>query len=348
MIRRVSGNLLEADVEALVNTVNTVGVMGRGVALQFKFAYPANYEAYRAACDAGEVEPGKMLIIEANRLYNPRYIINFPTKRHWKSKSRMDDIESGLIALAEEVRRLGIRSIAVPPLGCGLGGLDWTEVYPRIEAALGNLPEVEVLVYEPDGPPDAAVMANRTPRPKMTAGRASLLGLMNSYLEPLMDDAVTLLEAHKLMYFMQEAGEPLRLNFVKGIYGPYATNLHHVFEKVEGHFIVGYGDGSEAPGKTLTLKQEAMQEAGAFLTSRATTRSRLARVVRLIEGFETPYGMELLASVHWIATREDTAARGDAKRAQAGVAAWSDRKRRLFKNEHLMAAWEQLRNNRWI
>lgn len=348
MIRKATGNILEAAAEALVNTVNTVGVMGRGVALQFKLAYPTNYEVYRAACEAGEVEPGKMLIVEVNPLYTPRYIINFPTKRHWKGKSRIEDIESGLTALAGEITRLGIKSIAVPPLGCGLGGLDWGKVFPRIEAALGDLPGVEVLVYEPDGAPNAAAMPNRTPRPKMTAGRASLLGLMHRYLEPLMDDAVTLLEAHKLMYFMQEAGEPLRLNFVKGVYGPYATNLHHVFEKVEGHFIVGYGDGSEAPGKILELRGEAVQAAEAFLASRTQTGGRLARVVRLIEGFETPYGMELLSSVHWIATREDVAARSDSGAAQAGVAAWNDRKRRLFKAEHVKAAWEQLRQDHWI
>lgn len=348
MIRKATGNILEAAAEALVNTVNTTGVMGRGIALQFKLAYPDNYEAYRAACRAGEVEPGKMLIVQVNPLYAPRYIINFPTKRHWKAKSRMEDIESGLAALAADINRLGIKSIAVPPLGCGLGGLDWRQVRPRIEAALGDLPGVEVFLFEPDGTPDAAAMPNRTPRPKMTAGRASLLGLMHRYLEPLMDDAVTLLEAHKLMYFMQEAGEPLRLKFVKGVYGPYATNLHHVFEKVEGHFLVGYGDGSEAPGKVLEVKVEAAQAAEAFLASRALTGRRLARVVRLIEGFETPYGMELLSSVHWIATHEAAAARREPGAALAGVAAWNDRKRRLFKSEHVKSAWEQLHKEHWL
>jgi O-acetyl-ADP-ribose deacetylase (regulator of RNase III) len=281
-------------------------------------------------------------------LYNPRYIINFPTKRHWKGKSRLEDIESGLTALVAEIDQLGIKSIAVPPLGCGLGGLDWQEVYPRIEAALGHLSGVEVLVYEPDGAPEAATMPNRTPRPKMTASPALLVDLMHRYLESLMDDEVTLLEAHKLMYFMQEAGEPLKLQFVRGVYGPYAKNLHHVLERIEGHFIVGYGDGREAPGKTLEVKGEAVQAAEAFLANRAETRNRLGRVVRLIEGFETPYGMELLSSVHWIATRENAAARKDLEAAQAGIAAWSDRKRQLFQAEHVKAAWEQLRKDHWI
>src|SRR5215208_2123004 len=116
-IRR--GDLLAADAEAVVNTVNCVGIMGRGIALQVKNAYPANFKAYEAACKRGEVEPGRMLVHETGQLTNPRYIINFPTKRHWRGRSRIEDIESGLDALVAEVRRLGIKSIAVPPLGCG-------------------------------------------------------------------------------------------------------------------------------------------------------------------------------------------------------------------------------------
>ncbi|MCO5761728.1 MAG: macro domain-containing protein, partial [Chromatiaceae bacterium] len=128
MFELTRGNLLEADVEAVVNTVNTEGVMGKGVALQFRKAYPDNYEAYRRACEADEVQPGRMFIFDRQALTNPRFIVNFPTKRHWRSPSRMEDIESGLKALVADVHRLGIRSVAVPPLGCGLGGLPWPEV----------------------------------------------------------------------------------------------------------------------------------------------------------------------------------------------------------------------------
>src|SRR6516162_7903389 len=119
MVERVSGNLLDADVQALVNTVNTVGVMGKGIALQFKKAYPENYRAYKKACDAGQVQPGQMLTYDLGGLQNPRYIINFPTKRHWRGGSKIEDIESGLVALIKEVERLKIESIALPPLGCG-------------------------------------------------------------------------------------------------------------------------------------------------------------------------------------------------------------------------------------
>lgn len=159
MIELTRGDLFQADAEALVNAVNCVGVMGRGIALQFKQAFPHNFTAYAAACKRGEVEPGRMLVVETAQRTAPRYIVNFPTKRHWKDKSRLADIDSGLLALIAEVRRLGIRSIAVPPLGCGLGGLAWTDVRPRIERAFAALPDVRVLLYEPEGaPPEARVV----------------------------------------------------------------------------------------------------------------------------------------------------------------------------------------------
>lgn len=148
MIRYVQGDILQADSEALVNTVNCVGVMGRGIALRFKEAFPANFKAYAVACRRGEVQPGRLFVFDTGRLTKPRYIINFPTKRHWCGKSRLEDIEAGLAALVEEIRSRRIRSIAIPPLGSGLGGLDWAEVRPRIERALAALPEVEALVFE--------------------------------------------------------------------------------------------------------------------------------------------------------------------------------------------------------
>ena len=135
MIEYKTGDILAADTEALVNTVNCVGVMGRGIALQFKNAFPENFVAYERACRLGEVQPGRMFVFDTHGLTNPRFIINFPTKRHWRGKSRLEDIDSGLEALVEEIRARGIRSIAIPPLGSGLGGLNWLDVRPRIEQA---------------------------------------------------------------------------------------------------------------------------------------------------------------------------------------------------------------------
>ncbi|MGE5482576.1 MAG: macro domain-containing protein, partial [Bacteroidota bacterium] len=294
MIRYTQGDILKAEAEALVNTVNCVGVMGRGIALRFKQAFPANFKAYAAACQRGEVQPGRMFVFDTGKLTLPRYIINFPTKRHWRGKSRIEDIETGLAALVEEIRASKIHSIAIPPLGSGLGGLDWAEVRPRIERALAALPEVEAIVFEPGGAAADTRGSRSSDVPKMTPGRAALVSLMNFYLAALLDPTITLLEVHKLMYFLQAAGEPLRLRYVKGTYGPYAENLRHVLREMEGHFITGYADGGDAPEKPLRLVPGAVRDAETFLKTHGGTRERLERVARLVEGFETPYGLELL------------------------------------------------------
>jgi O-acetyl-ADP-ribose deacetylase (regulator of RNase III) len=149
MIEYKTGDILTENVEALVNSVNCVGVMGRGIALQFKNAFPENFKAYAAACRRNDVQPGRMFVFETGRLANPRFIINFPTKRHWRGNSRIEDIDAGLAALVEEIRSRNIRSIAIPPLGSGLGGLNWSEVRPRIEATLRELDELKVVIFEP-------------------------------------------------------------------------------------------------------------------------------------------------------------------------------------------------------
>ncbi len=155
MIRFKTGDILAEDVEALVNTVNCVGVMGRGIALQFKKAFPENFRAYAETCKRGGLLPGRMFVFETRALTNPRYIVNFPTKRHWRNNSRIEDIEAGLVDLTRIIHERNIRSIAVPPLGCGLGGLDWKVVRQHIEDALRDLNGVEIVVFEPHGAPEA-------------------------------------------------------------------------------------------------------------------------------------------------------------------------------------------------
>ena len=162
MIQTTQGDLLNADAEALVNTVNCDGVMGRGIALQFKKKFQENFNVYKKACDAGFLRPGMMLVHDCCGLFNPRYIINFPTKDHWRSNSKLEYIESGLVALVDEIRKRGIKSIAIPPLGCGLGGLEWNQVRPRIEAALQEFTDVQILLYEPVGSADAVAKARQT------------------------------------------------------------------------------------------------------------------------------------------------------------------------------------------
>jgi O-acetyl-ADP-ribose deacetylase (regulator of RNase III) len=344
MIEIKKGNLLETDAEALVNTVNCVGQMGKGIALQFKKAYPENAKAYEHACKAGEVRPGRMCVFETGSMLNPRYIINFPTKRHWRGDSRIEDIDAGLKALVEEVRARGISSIAIPPLGCGLGGLDWRAVKPMIEQALAALPGVKAFLFEPVGTPDAKTMPVRTKRPKMTVARALFIKLMQQYGQ--LAYRLTLLEIQKLAYFLQEAGEPLRLKYQAHIYGPYADNLNKVLEVLEGHYIRGYAD-STRPDVDIELLKNAEEEADDFLKVHQSTLPRLKRVADLIEGFETPYGMELLSSVHWVVTHRSPRAQTLEDTIKT-VHGWNERKRAMFKPEHIRIAWARLSEQGWL
>jgi O-acetyl-ADP-ribose deacetylase (regulator of RNase III) len=340
------GNLLTADTEALVNTVNTVGVMGKGIALQFKRAFPANYSAYRAACGRGEVQLGAMFVFDTGRLGVRRYVINFPTKGHWRSRSRIEDIRSGLNDLVRVVRERRIRSIAVPALGCGNGGLAWPDVRSLIVEAFAGLPDVDVIVFPPAGAPDPQDMPVATDRPRMTSGRAVLLATMEKYLSRAMAidlrDGVSELEIQKLAYFLQTLGQPLRLSFVRHFYGPYAEQLHHVLQEMEGHYLVGYGDRSSHVQdlQPIRLIDDAGAAAVAWLRSHDPQAiERIEVLLRLIDGFETPYSMELLATVHFAASQERGS--GVAELVDT-VRAWSGRKARLFTSDHVQVAYERL------
>ena len=344
MIERKTGDMFVEDVEALVNSVNCVGVMGRGIALQFKNRFPENFKAYSDACKRDELRPGRMFVHESGRITNPRYIINFPTKRHWRGKSRMEDIEAGLQALVREIRERNIQSIAIPPLGSNLGGLDWADVRPRIETALAGMDDLTVLMFEPGGGPDDVRPNRSTKVPRMTRGRAALVGLMDRYLRGLLDPFVTLMEVHKLMYFMQEAGEPLRLKFRKAHYGPYAENMRHVLHEIEGHLISGYRDGGDAPDKELGLVPGAIKDAIDFLEGYPKTRDRLVRVFDLVEGFESSFGLELLSTVHWVAAEYHD---GTDEEVIAYTYAWSPNKRQ-FSERQIRLALKILRERDWL
>jgi len=324
--------------------VNCVGHMGKGIALQFKQAFPENFAEYAKACKGGEVQPGRMFVHDTGSMISPRFIINFPTKRHWRGKSRMEDIDAGLEALVAEVRRLGITSIAVPPLGCGYGGLEWTEVRPKIEEAFAEVPDVTVLLYAPQAAPEAAARPVKTPKPKMTVARALFICLMQQYTE--LSYRLSQLEIQKLAYFIQESGEPLRLRYEAGLYGPYADNLNKVLELLEGHFIQGYS-GSRKPDVALTVLPGAVEEARAFLTNHPDSSQRLERTAEIIEGFETPYGMELLSSAHWVAKHKEPPAT-TADEAINAFRLWNERKARLFQPEHICTAWERLESCGWL
>lgn len=344
MIKFQRGNLLEAKAEALVNTVNCVGVMGKGIALQFKQAFPGNFRQYKQACDRDEVKPGQMFTVATGSLLNPRYIINFPTKRHWKGNSNLEDIQTGLSALVAEVHQLKIQSIAIPPLGCGNGGLDWAIVKPLIVSAFADLLSVEVFVFEPGSAPTADQVQVNTDKPPMTRARALVISLFDRYGIP--GYRLGRLEAQKLAYLLQEAGEPgLKLEFKHHHYGPYADKLNHALQRIDGHYIRGYGDRNQA--SQIHVLPQGRVEAQAFLADHQDAHQRLEQVSQLIEGFETPYGMEMLATLHWVAQKHPHAA-VDVEAAISDVQAWSDRKRNLFKPHHLRKAWQRLKDQGWL
>ncbi len=341
MIQYLTGNLLEHDAEALVNTVNTVGIMGKGVALQFRQAFPDNYEAYRQAVKQEQIAPGRVFVYKTGQLQNPKFIINFPTKRHWRGKARIEDIRQGLDDLVAVIKKLDIRSIALPPLGCGNGGLNWPDVKKLIENALGDLEHTDVFVFEPKGAPNVEAMRVSTKKPNFTPGRAALVALLDQYSAS--QYRLSMLEVQKLAYLLQTAGEPLKLGFEKALYGPYSEKLHHVLQLINGHFIRGYGDRTQ--NSLISVSSDAAKEARRFLDQYPDTLNRLKRVAELIEGFETPYGMELLATVHWISK---SLPNPDTSVVASEVRQWSPRKERKFTPDHVQVALERLSELSWI
>lgn len=343
MIEVGVGDLLNAPVEALVNTVNCDGIMGRGIALQFKRAFPENFKLYEAACKRGEVVHGKMFVVATGQLDGPKCIVNFPTKRHWRQKSKIEDIKAGLDDLVLVVRELGLKSIAIPPLGCGLGGLEWRDVRPLILQAFAQLPEVQTFVFAPNGAPDAKSMIH-PPVTALTPARAVIIGLMERYLRPRLESFVTLLEVQKLSYFGQEAALLQRLNFKAHTYGPYADNLRHLLLPMEGTYVLGLGDGGENPDKQLELLPHAAKEAGSVISG-SEVASKYDRVVDLVEGFETAFGLELLATVHWVVKHEEARSLNEVVRVVHG---WSPRKKRMFNADHIAIAHQTLLEKKWL
>lgn len=294
MIRFVQGDILESGAEALVNTVNTVGVMGKGVALRFKQRFPENYRFYREACKRGEVVPGKMLVFRTGYL-QPRYIINFPTKRHWRQKSRIEDIVAGLQDLVQQVRQLGISSIAIPALGCGHGGLEWEEVRPLIENAFARLPEVQVEVYEPVAP--------KTDRPRTDApvrlkpAHAALLLLMRQYNE--IEPETTLHDVQHIAYLLYAAGIFLFRRQQGGfeVRGSrlYAAAVERLVSRLPSVYLERHRGYRRR--LLLSVTDKGVEQARAVLRQYPGVQTRLQRVSKLLEGYESSFALQLLALV---------------------------------------------------
>lgn len=349
MITEEHGNLLQAPTECLVNTVNAKGIMGKGIALQFKRAYPENFKAYERACKAGDVAIGKMHVFPVGAMTNPRYIINFPTKNHWRSNSRIEDIEAGLDDLVKVIENLGINSIAVPPLGCGNGGLDWADVHPLIVRTFEErLPWVDVYLYRPEGAPSAQEMPVRTNRPAMTRKRAAQLLAYARYVSlsamagHAIDGEFSIVEAQKVSYFLQQAGWPSAFEFNPSHFGPYAQTVDQWLSHVEGHYMTGYGDGTSGSQAVLRIDSASLREASEVMEGDTEFFATLDKFEEIVYGFEFPYGVELLSTVHYLVASEPECGRSLDDLITA-IGAWSHRKSRLFQPRQAVVALEHLR-----
>ncbi len=337
----IKGDILKSKSQALINTVNTVGVMGKGIALLFKEQFEENFKLYQIACKKGEVKVGKMFITETNTLSNPKFIINFPTKEHWKGKSTYEFIRIGLVDLVEQIQKLGITEIAIPPLGCGNGGLDWKIVRPMIEKAMASIPNIAIELYEPTDvmPEKKSIIAKKG----LTPARAMILKLLVQYQS--LGYAISLLEIQKLAYFLQEAGEDLRLKFQAHYYGPYADNLRKVLEILEDEYIFSEKRIADSrPFEVLELNQDKIDEVEEYILKNCTESQKinLQKVSKQINGFESPFGMELLATTHWVVYKENAQ---NLEQAQNKIYHWAknpERKQRLFDTFVIKTALERL------
>lgn len=348
MVEYKKGDILQEETEAVVNTVNTKGVMGKGIALQFKERFSENYKQYKKACEAGHVETGKVFVTETGQLLNPRYIINFPTKEHWRYPSKMEYIHEGLQDLVRVIKEKNISSIAIPPLGCGNGGLDWNEVKPAIEKALSSFTDLQIILFEPSN----VVYKKKARKPKkkanITSVRAMFLSIFKKYKE--LGFQLSFIEAHKLIYFLQRFGEPLNLEFDKNRYGPYSYVIDHMLYDVEGTFLKGTKFKDAKPQDNIYLVNENFDEVHTYIQNKLTQeqRDRLERVYEFIEGFESPLGLELLATVDFILKDAPDSISEDKLIERiynwdSDNPNWGKRKKQLMKKEYIQVALERVK-----
>lgn len=340
MMKYIKGNLLNADVEALVNTVNTVGVMGKGIALLFKNRFPQNYKLYKEACKNKTFEIGQVLVVKEGDLLSQKIIINFPTKKHWKGNSKYEYIDSGLISLKNAINEYGIKSIAIPPLGCGNGGLDWRIVKNKIQSELEEI-DCKIIVFTPNEEIKKTLQKENTAKDiKLTSARAMLLYLMFKY--EAYGEQSSLFVANKLAYFLQKSGEKLRLKFEAHHYGPYAVQVNHVLLHLNGKYLQGMEQNEVKPFEPLQLNYNLFSEIELYIQTELTADqvNRLHNVLRLISGFESTFALELLASVDFIISKGIK----DVDEILNNLSVWSKRKEHLFNHNYVTIAKDRLSN----
>lgn len=351
MIHFTSGNLLDAKTEAIINTVNTVGVMGKGIALMFKERFPENFAAYAAACKVGEVRVGEMFVTPGVELSGPRWIINFPTKKHWRNPTQLEWVKDGLMDLKSFLIEKEVKSVAVPPLGCGNGGLDWRVVRPLIEVALSELDGVEVYIYEPTK--RYQNVAKKQGVEKLTVPRALIAEMVRRY--ELLGFDCSLLEIQKIAWFLERIinhlglKNPLDLRFEANRYGPYANRLEHLLDNLDGSYLNCDKRLSDATAEdTIRFNYDKRDRIETFFSSsEAKPYMKVIEATdKLIDGFQSPAGMEALATVDWLLSQSKVKPTLEA--VKHGIREWpagrqhAKRKEKLFSDKLLTVTLERL------
>jgi len=335
MIKYQVGNILESQTEALVNTVNTVGVMGKGIALSFKMTFPIVNEEYLKAIKQGLIQIGTVQVIKMNTLV-PKYIINFPTKKDWRYPSKVEYIEKGLDDLVAKICEYDIKSISVPPLGCGNGKLKWEIIRPlMVNHFIPIADRVEIVIFEPGYSDQRMVQKEDV---KLTPARAMLIYLLKQY--QVLGYSINLLVAQKLAYLLQRFGEPLNLKFEKGHYGPYAHRLLHLLKYLNGYYI-WFKEEDNRPGNTVNIDVKNYTKVESYMADSISDeqKERIQKVLKAIEGFESPYGLELLATVDFIIQQTHTS---EYEIIQKDIYNWTYRKRTIMKPYHIQVATKQV------
>lgn len=328
MIQFKKANLLESDADAIVNTVNTVGVMGKGIALQFKNQYPNNYKLYAAACKAKEVVVGKMFVTEETSLLGgKKIIINFPTKTDWRKPAEYSYIETGLQDLVKVIQERKIKSIAIPPLGAGNGGLDWNRVKAIMEHYLINV-DCEVQIYQPNAIIEEALKKERV---KLTPARAMLLAVLFDLVKN--GEFVSEFTAEKIAYFLQRFGakEAFKLEFQPNFYGPYSGKVKHVLYYLNGSYISGYSSKDKKPFDELGLMLDAEKDVIEYLSTKENEsyKTVVEKTKSFLSGFYADFGLELLSTIDFIIEDKKTKSVTEISKY---LVDWSDRKKTLFTN----------------
>lgn len=352
-----NNDLTNCKVDALVNTVNCVGIMGKGIALQFKNKWPENFKSYEKACKNNQVQIGKMFVFHASSMLDkPNYIINFPTKKHWRNKSELSYIVDGLDDLVKVIKELQIKSVAIPALGCGLGGLDWNIVFPIIKEKLTPLlSDVEIHVFQPNS--EYTMLNNLIEQefPKLTIGRALLIHLITFYQE--LKYTITVLEMQKLAYFIKESGYQNydKVIFTKELDGPTSTNIDNFINTMSPEYLNKelISEDEEQKEYDIVIVDKVAHKSSAMLESNEEALIVYDRVKQLIDGYTHPYGMELLSSVHWVVKHEKKTELNDIISAIYSWGDnehpdWSKRKKILISETDIETAVNRLKEYKWI